>query len=964
MGAGFDPYYLWLGIPPEEQPPDHYRLLGIGRFENDPEVIERAADRQIQFLRQMLNTPHGDLARRLISEINKARIVLLDPAKKSAYDAQLWGETLTEGALDPGWPGDRVASDIRPRQRKPVWRRLLAPIMFLWDHPAVTVFLALGLLLSSALVRRFVPPAPPRSSELAEAAAPSLAEESSHPSTSPTSGTGPAISKTTSDGIGTRATLPPVAGDSSASTAQGPSINPAAQGIVQKPSPPSSPAPSVVASSTHSSPADVPLQPGLLGRITVGGEDLGVIVRYMPGDAVTGADLDRLVTQYGLQPGEQTVRLLGVIRVKSGVTSGVPVHLQLTWEGAPWEGVTVTLDGRELSIPKELQEAVWNTSLVLIPGDHPVECRLTGRPWAKSFKLAVSSLAVQPAGVGVAPVEEAAHASVQVGYTEAILAQVSQLPTLARHALNSELASLSSTELAFTPPEESPGPAEAPLAISGGRPSAQRTPIPSPQDVKSARDQIRQEFRKDYQEATAPAAKVLLARMLLKQGNQETDQVRRFAFYQEARELALSGGDFDLAIQAGEALGLNFELDPWSLHLEAAQSLVRNARSTEQREKLLSQLETLAESAVGEDRYQEADGLLEMAGTLAGQLRDNVRKDQFLRRRDEVREIAAAFASIREHLATLQTTPDDPAANEAVGRFYCFIKQAWQKGLPYLVKAETALIRTVAQADLQNPVQPTAQAQLGDDWWAIAETLPEKEKAVVRRHAGYWYLQCEAKLTGDAAQRVRSRLVESGRLINLLGLAVARRVSLQGTWQIGPKAIISAPEPVTQIIFHVIPPQEYDLVVDLQPLPLPPPPRGANQGQRSNPLLDIGRGAFAVGLTQGQHQFLAVVDWTVPNQGVYCFLANCNGRGPDPANPTFQQVQAIRDQRLNTLVYSVRKTDVTVTANGVPIVRYTGDLSSLSMPQGWGTITASRLFFATRGAMYQITRAELRDLGP
>ncbi len=964
MGAGFDPYYLWLGIPPEEQPPDHYRLLGIGRFEDDPEVIERAADRQIQFLRQMLNTPHGELARKLISEINGARVVLLDPAKKSAYDAQLRGTSVTGGALDVGWMGVSSEAAVRARRRKGGRKRLLTPIRFLWDHPGVTVFLALVLLLISAMVSRFVPPVPPGPSELSAAAAPSSAEESSHPSTSSASATGPAISKTPPDMTGGQAAPPAVAGGDSLGKTQGASVNPAAQGMVREPSAPSYPALSIGARSTPSSPVDAPLRPGLLGRVTVGGEDLGVIVRYLPGDAVAEADLDRLATQYGLQPGEKTVRLIGVIRVKTEATSGVPVHLQVTWEGASWEGVTVSVDGRAIPIPKESQETVWNTSLVLPPGDHSVECSLTGQPWAKSFKLAVSSLAAQPAGGNVAPTEDTSGSLVQVGYTEAILAQVSQLPTLARHTLNSELASLSSAELAFASPDESPGPSATPSAVSGSTPPAQRVPVPSAQDEKLARDQIRQEFRKDYQEATAPAAKVLLARMLLKQGNQETDPVRRFAFYQEARELALSGGDFDLAIQAGEALGLSFELDPWSLHLEAAQTLVRNARSTEQREKLLGQLETLAESAVEEDRYQEAEGLLETAATLAGQLRDNVRKDQFLRRKDDVRRIAGAFESIREHLATLQTAPDDPAANEAVGRFYCFVKQAWQKGLPYLAKGETALIRTVAQADLQKPVQPAAQAQLGDDWWAIAETLSDQEKAAVKRHAGYWYLQCEARLTGEAAQRVRTRLAESGRLINLLGLAAARRITLQGTWQIGPKAIISAPEPVTQIIFHVIPPQEYDLVVDIQPLPLPPPPRGAAQGQRPNPLLDVGRGAFAAGLVQGQHQFLAVVDWTVPNQGVYCFLANCNGRGPDPANPTFQQVQALRGQRLNTLVYSVRKTDVTVTANGVPIIRYTGDFASLTLPQGWGTITASRIFFATRGAMYQITRAELRDLGP
>lgn len=34
----FDPYHRWLGIPPKHQPADHYRLLGIDRFEDDPEV--------------------------------------------------------------------------------------------------------------------------------------------------------------------------------------------------------------------------------------------------------------------------------------------------------------------------------------------------------------------------------------------------------------------------------------------------------------------------------------------------------------------------------------------------------------------------------------------------------------------------------------------------------------------------------------------------------------------------------------------------------------------------------------------------------------------------------------------------------------------------------------------------------------------------------------------------------------
>ena len=39
MTAPFDPYHKWLGISPKDQPPDHYRLLGIDRFESDLEVV-------------------------------------------------------------------------------------------------------------------------------------------------------------------------------------------------------------------------------------------------------------------------------------------------------------------------------------------------------------------------------------------------------------------------------------------------------------------------------------------------------------------------------------------------------------------------------------------------------------------------------------------------------------------------------------------------------------------------------------------------------------------------------------------------------------------------------------------------------------------------------------------------------------------------------------------------------------
>ncbi len=47
MAEAFDPYHIWLAIPPEDQPADHYRLLGVKAFETNPDVLESAADQRM-----------------------------------------------------------------------------------------------------------------------------------------------------------------------------------------------------------------------------------------------------------------------------------------------------------------------------------------------------------------------------------------------------------------------------------------------------------------------------------------------------------------------------------------------------------------------------------------------------------------------------------------------------------------------------------------------------------------------------------------------------------------------------------------------------------------------------------------------------------------------------------------------------------------------------------------------------
>ncbi len=89
MPENFDPYYTWLAIPPEEQPPDYYRLLGVPRFESNPDVITHAADQRSKHLRTFQTGKHWRLSQKLLNEVTSAKLCLLNPEKKAQYDEQL-----------------------------------------------------------------------------------------------------------------------------------------------------------------------------------------------------------------------------------------------------------------------------------------------------------------------------------------------------------------------------------------------------------------------------------------------------------------------------------------------------------------------------------------------------------------------------------------------------------------------------------------------------------------------------------------------------------------------------------------------------------------------------------------------------------------------------------------------------------------------------------------------------------
>lgn len=101
MADGFNPYYKWLGIPLNELPANHYRLLGVSLFEADEDVISNAADRQMAHLRSFQRGKHADDCQRLLNEIAAAKKTLLNAQKRANYDVALRSQTAQPAVTIP-----------------------------------------------------------------------------------------------------------------------------------------------------------------------------------------------------------------------------------------------------------------------------------------------------------------------------------------------------------------------------------------------------------------------------------------------------------------------------------------------------------------------------------------------------------------------------------------------------------------------------------------------------------------------------------------------------------------------------------------------------------------------------------------------------------------------------------------------------------------------------------------------
>lgn len=285
---------------------------------------------------------------------------------------------------------------------------------------------------------------------------------------------------------------------------------------------------------------------------------------------------------------------------------------------------------------------------------------------------------------------------------------------------------------------------------------ASKAAIPDDAAQKAALAVVADVYKPDYEKAKTPAQKIELAKKLLEDGTAtKDDSVSKFVLFRVARDIAAQQGDLAVSFDAIRRTSVEFEIDPIQSRIDSASIAVKALRLPKDHQACSALLAPLIDEAIAADRYDHAKLLAALTLGCAREGRDSDRIKQMTVKSKEIEEIAAEFERVKESKTVLEAKPTDPDANFAVGKFLCFVKGDWRRGVTMLALGSDEELKATALLELE--AKPDS-LRLGDAWWKIAESLEGTTKTRIQTYAGEWYRKALPGLSGLTKARVE-RLV-------------------------------------------------------------------------------------------------------------------------------------------------------------------------------------------------------------
>ena len=247
--------------------------------------------------------------------------------------------------------------------------------------------------------------------------------------------------------------------------------------------------------------------------------------------------------------------------------------------------------------------------------------------------------------------------------------------------------------------------------------------------------------------------KAALPKKLLQTAKDTQDSTERFVLLRTAKKIACDTDQTEIAFAAIDAMASEYDVSALEMKAEVIERGATLARTHEEKRALAELALKLIDDAVDEDNFEIAKSLSQQASQLARSSSDKDFLQTVVAKNKELESTAKAHSEAEEAIATLKNKPTDPDANTTVGKYLCFAKGEWEKGLSMLCEGSDPKLKALAETDKNGATAASKQVQLGDGWWDAGG----KQRAI------YWYEKALPELAGLEKAKVEKRLGETTR---------------------------------------------------------------------------------------------------------------------------------------------------------------------------------------------------------
>jgi hypothetical protein len=266
-----------------------------------------------------------------------------------------------------------------------------------------------------------------------------------------------------------------------------------------------------------------------------------------------------------------------------------------------------------------------------------------------------------------------------------------------------------------------------------------RLPPPDAAAIEKASKSIQEVFGQDILKAkTFAARKDLAVRSLTAAYDPKEPPANRWVLYAQARELAGAAGDVPFTIHTINDLAKAFQIKRGEIVADVAEKLAKSILSSASKSLVEFALEE-SDAAVDADDYKSAVKLLTVAHRVTQQGKDGAVTRRLEARLQQVKEFAKAF-------------------DEHMGKFQCFRKGNWEKGLPLLMKSQDENLAVVVKKDIGKPGELKEQVEVGDAWFELGEKAKGEDRLAMMRRAFYWFISGVSGTSGLVKAKTESRI--------------------------------------------------------------------------------------------------------------------------------------------------------------------------------------------------------------